>query len=38
LLCATIESILMDFLERAISWDVAAQPAPDFEVNQRVNW
>jgi hypothetical protein len=26
------------FLERAISRDVAAQPAPDFEVNQRVNW
>ena len=19
-------------------WDLAAQPAPDFEVNQRVNW
>jgi hypothetical protein len=30
--------MVADFLERAIRWDVAAQPAPDFEVNQRVNW
>lgn len=22
----------------AISWDVAVQPAPDFDVDQRINW
>jgi hypothetical protein len=37
-LWATIEFTVTDFLERAIPWDVAAQPAPDFEVDQRVNW
>jgi hypothetical protein len=25
-------------VEVAPDWDLAAQPAPDFDVDQRVNW
>jgi hypothetical protein len=27
-----------DELQIEPDWDLAAQPAPDFEVDQRINW